>query len=57
VRARPGAPVSTPLTWEEVARGGFEPADYDLESVPARLRRQGDPLAACAGKRQRLPEA
>lgn len=35
-RARPGAPVSTPLAWEELDRP-FEPGSFDLRTVPVRL--------------------
>jgi bifunctional non-homologous end joining protein LigD len=35
-RARPGAPVSMPLTWTQV-RNGLDPARYTIRSVPALL--------------------
>jgi bifunctional non-homologous end joining protein LigD len=41
VRARPGAPVSTPITWEELSR--VEPARFTIISVPRRLARRADP--------------
>jgi bifunctional non-homologous end joining protein LigD len=44
-RARPFAPVSTPLTWEEVRRD-VKPADYHLLNIRQRLSEQGDVLAA-----------
>jgi bifunctional non-homologous end joining protein LigD len=34
-RARPGAHVSVPVAWEELA--GLDPARYDIRSVPRRL--------------------
>lgn len=43
-RARPGAPVSTPLTREEVRRGA-QPADFNLLNIGERLRRKGDLIA------------
>ena len=36
VRARPGAPVSTPLHWDELA-GRMKPAQFHAGSVPRRL--------------------
>jgi DNA ligase D-like protein (predicted polymerase) len=44
LRPKPGAPVSTPMTWEELA-GVTDPADYNLFTVPARVA-AGDPWAA-----------
>lgn len=41
VRPRAGAPVSTPVTWEEV-EGGVETEDFRLPDVPARAARLGD---------------
>jgi len=42
-RARAGAPVATPITWEELA-GGIDPAAFDTQTVPARLSKP-DPWA------------
>jgi bifunctional non-homologous end joining protein LigD len=55
VRARPGAPVSAPVTWEEVAAGGFVPEDLTMRTAPERVRRLGDPFAAVLAGGQRLP--
>lgn len=66
VRARDGAPVSTPLHWEEVE--GFErrrtttaPADefakYTMETTPGRLEREGDLWGGKYWKKQRLEPA
>jgi bifunctional non-homologous end joining protein LigD len=41
VRPRPRAPVSTPVTWEEVERG-LEIDDFRVDNVPARLAKIGD---------------
>ena len=41
VRARPGAPVSAPCTWEEVERGAG-PQAFTLRSMPARIAKVGD---------------
>lgn len=42
VRAKPGAPVSAPCTWEEVERGDAQPQTFTLRSMPARLAKMGD---------------
>ena len=43
LRSRPGAPASTPLTWDEVADA--EPGDCTLRTVPDLVARRGDPHA------------
>ena len=42
VRAKPGAPVSAPCTWEEVESGGVGPRSFGLRTMAARLRAIGD---------------
>jgi bifunctional non-homologous end joining protein LigD len=42
VRAKPGAPVSAPCTWDEVERGDAQPQTFTLRSMPARLAKVGD---------------
>ncbi len=41
VRPLPDARVSTPLTWDEVP--GVDPAEFTIDTVPARFARLGDP--------------
>jgi DNA ligase D len=41
VRARPGAQVSTPITWEEL--DDIHPDQFTIASLPARLEAAGDP--------------
>lgn len=41
VRPRAGAPVSTPVRWEEI-EAGIEIGDFRMANVPARLREVGD---------------
>jgi bifunctional non-homologous end joining protein LigD len=52
VRPRPGATVSTPVTWRELERGaGID--DFRLDNVRARIRKLGDlwaPLVAAEGR-------
>jgi bifunctional non-homologous end joining protein LigD len=43
VRARPGAPVATPLEWDEVADGRIGPRSFTIVNLPERLERVGDP--------------
>jgi bifunctional non-homologous end joining protein LigD len=50
-RARPGATVSTPISWDEVRRD-IKPTDLHLLNIMERLLAQGDPLATAP--RQRL---
>jgi bifunctional non-homologous end joining protein LigD len=42
LRPEPRAPVSTPLTWDEVLEGGFEPQDFRIDNVWERFERVGD---------------
>lgn len=41
VRAKPAAPVATPLSWDELE--STEPWRFTIAEVPQRLRRDGDP--------------
>jgi bifunctional non-homologous end joining protein LigD len=41
VRPRPNAPVSAPVTWEEVERG-IRIEDFRMDNVPSRVERLGD---------------
>jgi bifunctional non-homologous end joining protein LigD len=53
-RARPGAPVSVPVTWEEL-RPGLKPESFSVKLVPTRVRRRrADPWRAYWDCRQRL---
>lgn len=45
VRARPGAPVATPLEWDELSRSEAGPRKYTLENLFRRLDRKDDPWA------------
>jgi len=42
VRARPGAPVSAPCTWEEVERGAVSPGTFTIRNMAARIKKLGD---------------
>src|SRR5690606_11920622 len=43
VRAKPGAPVSAPCSWEEVERGDALPQSFRLRDLAARLDSISDP--------------
>jgi bifunctional non-homologous end joining protein LigD len=45
VRARRGAPVSTPLEWDELDQRGMRPDRFTLRDVLKRIAEQGDPWA------------
>jgi len=57
VRPRPGAPVSAPCTWDEVARGDVHPQSFTLRNLPARLAAVGDLWADLHARPHRLPGA
>jgi bifunctional non-homologous end joining protein LigD len=42
VRAKPGAPVSAPCTWDEVERGAVHPRTFTLRNMPDRIASVGD---------------
>ncbi len=42
LRAKPGAPVSAPCTWEEVERGEIGPQSVTMQTMPGRLKKAGD---------------
>lgn len=42
IRGYPGATVSTPLTWEEIEKGGFSQFDFNINTVPKRVKKIGD---------------
>jgi bifunctional non-homologous end joining protein LigD len=54
VRCRPGAPVSTPLHWEEVGPR-LDPSQFNIRTIPRRLEAV-DPWADLWQHRQALPE-
>ncbi|MBE0466324.1 MAG: hypothetical protein IBX71_03765 [Candidatus Desulforudis sp.] len=53
VRPRPGAPVSTPLTWDEL-EGLTDPGRFNMRTVPERLQKQEDAYAELFHRRYRL---
>jgi bifunctional non-homologous end joining protein LigD len=70
VRAKPGAPVSAPCTWEEIEAGTVSPQAFTLRTMAARIAAAGDlwapmrrgrslrrPIAALARAGQLAPTA
>jgi bifunctional non-homologous end joining protein LigD len=55
-RARPGAPVSVPVAWEELS-ARLAPDHFDITNTPKRLAgSRGDPWASYWSVRQALPK-
>jgi len=56
VRPRAGAPVSTPLRWDEVA-SGLDPSAFTMDTVLDRVARNGDLFAGVLSGKQSLSKA
>jgi bifunctional non-homologous end joining protein LigD len=56
VRPKPGAPVSTPLRWDEV-NASLDPAAFTMDAVLERVAREGDLFAGVLTAKQSLTEA
>jgi bifunctional non-homologous end joining protein LigD len=56
LRAHPGAPVATPLKWEEVVPG-LKPQQFHIANVLRRFERVGDLFAGVLNKPQELAPA
>jgi bifunctional non-homologous end joining protein LigD len=56
VRPRPGAPVSTPLRWNEV-KLGLDPLAFTMDVVQRRVEQHGDLFEGVLKTKQRLNEA
>jgi len=55
VRAIAGAPVATPLVWEELTDAKLSARSWTLRTVAARLEEKGDPWADMSGHAGTLP--
>jgi bifunctional non-homologous end joining protein LigD len=55
--ARPvaGAPVSVPITWDELDDPALKPGRWTIRSIGRRLADAGDPLRELIGLQQHLP--
>ncbi|MEA2301428.1 MAG: bifunctional non-ous end joining protein LigD [Solirubrobacteraceae bacterium] len=56
VRARPNAPVATPLHWEELSDPGLRPDGWTITTIGARLD-EADPWLGMYRHARRLPDA
>jgi len=60
VRARPGAPVATPLRWDELDDGKLRPGQFTIKTMPDRISKIGgsdDPWAELGKRRPGLGRA
>jgi len=51
-----GAPVSVPITWDELDDPDLRPDRWTIRTIGDRLLAVGDPLAPLIGLQQRLPD-
>ena len=56
LRPLPGAPVSTPLHWWEVERGGIHPQNFNIQTIFTRLIEYGDIYLNVLTERQSMDE-
>ena len=56
MRPKGGAPVSTPLRWEEV-NASLDPAAFTMEAVLERVAREGDLFEGVLTTKQSLGDA
>jgi bifunctional non-homologous end joining protein LigD len=57
VRARPGAPVSAPCTWDEVESGAVQPRSFTLRNMADRAAAVGDLWSGMSRRRRSLRRA
>ncbi|MFF5019756.1 non-homologous end-joining DNA ligase [Streptomyces sp. NPDC001165] len=57
VRARPHAPVATPLDWDELDEPELGPRQWTLRTLPERLEKYGDPWKGLSRCRRSLTKA
>ena len=57
VRARPGALVATPLSWDELDDSGLIPGQFTIKTVPGRISEGNDPWAGLARRGSGLTRA
>jgi bifunctional non-homologous end joining protein LigD len=54
VRARSGAPVSAPCTWDEIDKGKVEPRSFTVRTMAKRIKKVGDLWADVSDTHQSL---
>ena len=54
-RPAPGAPVSVPISWDELDDPALRPDRWTIRTALDRIEEQGDPMAAALDHPQRLP--
>ncbi|MDX1406118.1 MAG: non-homologous end-joining DNA ligase [Woeseiaceae bacterium] len=54
LRAIEGAPVATPLDWDELARSKLSPRSYDIGNLRRRMAQKTDPLADFFRQKRKL---
>jgi bifunctional non-homologous end joining protein LigD len=64
VRAKAGAPISAPVTWEEIEKGSISPRSFTVRNMAERvaavgdlwsdMRRRGRSLTRAIGKLRRM---
>lgn len=57
LRAKRGAPVATPLGWNELGRKGLDARTYRLGNLRRRLQEKGDPWASIERNRRSISTA
>jgi bifunctional non-homologous end joining protein LigD len=57
VRAKPGAPVSAPCSWEEIERGEVGPRTFTLRTMAERVQDVGDPWSDMRRRKRSLRRA
>lgn len=55
VRARPRAPVATPVHWEELANGSLKPDRWTVKTIGGRVDGEGDPWKGMGRRARKLP--
>ena len=55
-RPAPGAPVSVPITWDELDDRALRPDRWTIRTVGKRLAEVVDPLRDLVGMQQSLPD-